>query len=214
MTSGHFKKSVKEIILVNSFSSAFGLAVGCCALPGPFTPSLLPNSKTVLLELPDTQMDTEHPWIQDAGRSQATFSFLSMLPTDVPELNWSLYDQPSISLPQIPWEPGMSDRDTPRAEHRLTPQTVQCIWPQTEPGACVEHPDQDVHLPTMALYKYKLGLQPELKRSRKRYCGVWKFVRYQISLGRWTEREGESPLQAKCSKAITPSCLMQAVLCN
>lgn len=108
----------------------------------------------------------------------------------------------------------MSDQDMPRAKHRLKPQTVQCILPQMELGAGVEHSDQDVHFPTMALYKYKLGLQPKLKRSRKRYCGVWKFVRYQISLGRWTEREGEALPQAKCSKAIIPYCLMQAVLCN
>lgn len=72
----------------------------------------------------------------------------------------------------------MSDQDTPRAKHRLKPQTVQCILPQMELGAGVEHPDQDVHLCTMALHKYKLGLQPELKRSRKRHCGVWKFVKH------------------------------------
>lgn len=152
--------------------------------------------------------------LEEAATCQATFSSLSILPTDVPELSRSLDDQPSISLPQIPWEPGLSDWDTLRAEHRLKPQTVQCILPQMELGAGAEHPDQDVHHPTMALYKYKLGLQPELKRSRKRHCGVWRFVRYQISLGRWIEREGKSPLQAKCSKAIIPSCLIQAVLCN
>lgn len=72
----------------------------------------------------------------------------------------------------------MSDQDTPRAKHRLKPQTVQCILPQMELGAGVEQPDQDVHLCTMALHKYKLGLQPELKRSRKRHCGVWKFVKH------------------------------------
>lgn len=110
--------------------------------------------------------------LEEAATCQATFSFLSMLPMDVPELGRGLYDQPSISLPQIPWEPGMSDWDMLRAEHRLKPQTVQCILPQMELGAGVEHPDQDVHHPTMALYKYKPGLQPELKRSRKRHCGV------------------------------------------
>lgn len=46
----------------------------------------------------------------------------------------------------------MSDQDTPRAKHRLKPQTVQCILPQMELGAGVEHPDQDVHLCTMALH--------------------------------------------------------------
>lgn len=64
----------------------------------PFPPSLLLNSKTVLLELPTIQTDTEHPL--GAGRSsthQATLiSFPSMLPMDVLELNRSLYDQPGI----------------------------------------------------------------------------------------------------------------------
>lgn len=50
--------------------------------------------------------------LEEAATCQATLiSFLSTLPTDIPELNKSLYDQRGIYLPQIPWEPGMSDQD-------------------------------------------------------------------------------------------------------
>lgn len=191
------KKSVKQIILVNSSSSAFGLAVGCCALLDPSLQAfcLIPGLFSWTPCYPNGHgASPGYRMLEEAPTCQATFSFLSTLPTAVPELNRSLYDQPSISLSQVPREPGMSGRDMPRAEHRLKPQTVQCILPQLELGAGAEHPDQDVHHPTMALYKYKLGLQPEFKRSRKRHCGVWKFVRYQISLGRWTDKSGESHL--------------------
>lgn len=120
------KWALQKINKTNYFSKFFlkCLWAGSWLLCPPWTPSLqafclIPR----LWNSPLSKRTQSISWIWDAEEAatrQATLiSFLSTLPTDIPELNRSLYDQPGIYLPQIPWEPGMSDQDTPSAGSNL-----------------------------------------------------------------------------------------------